>query len=126
MSKRPFRIQLRRTKGWRIPPNTIKVDRSGRFGNIYKVGLVACGCRSADECDHNSFRRATQAEAVEAFRDIPRSPKAVASLRAALRGHNLGCWCKLCERHAAGKPFGEPCPECAPCHADVLGEIANG
>ena len=26
----PERIQLRRAKGWRMPPNTVKVDRTGR------------------------------------------------------------------------------------------------
>ena len=24
-----------------------------------------------------------------------------------------------------GKPLGEPCPDCAPCHADPLGIVAN-
>ena len=43
-----------------------------------------------------------------------------------LRGLNLACWCKLCDKHADGKPFGEQCPDCAQCHADVLGAIANG
>jgi Zn finger protein HypA/HybF involved in hydrogenase expression len=43
-----------------------------------------------------------------------------------LRGKNLACWCRLCAKHAAtGKPLDEPCPDCAPCHADVLLEFAN-
>lgn len=43
------------------------------------------------------------------------------------RGYNLACWCRLCSRHAAtGKPFDEPCSDCAPCHTDVLGARANG
>ena len=29
------RIQLRRTKGWRMPANTLKVDRSTIFGNPF-------------------------------------------------------------------------------------------
>ena len=33
---KPQRIQLRRIKGWRIPPNTIKVDRSGDWGNPFE------------------------------------------------------------------------------------------
>ena len=32
----PHRIQLQRTKGWRMPPNTRKVDRSTRFGNPFE------------------------------------------------------------------------------------------
>ncbi|QAY96667.1 hypothetical protein CWB41_13800 [Methylovirgula ligni] len=44
-----------------------------------------------------------------------------------LRGRNLACWCRLCPRHAAtGKPLDEPCPDCVPCHTDVLGARANG
>ena len=29
----PVRVQLRRTKGWRMPENTVKVDRTTRYGN---------------------------------------------------------------------------------------------
>lgn len=32
------RVQLKRTKGWRMPENTVKVDRTTRFGNPWKVG----------------------------------------------------------------------------------------
>jgi hypothetical protein len=43
-----------------------------------------------------------------------------------LRGKNLACWCRLCARHAeTGLPAGTDCPDCAPCHADVLLAIAN-
>jgi hypothetical protein len=34
---KPYRIQLKRTKGWRMPANTVKVDRSTRWGNPFKV-----------------------------------------------------------------------------------------
>ena len=33
----PERIQLRRTKGWRMPPNTVKVDRTTRWGNPFTI-----------------------------------------------------------------------------------------
>ena len=29
----PRRIQLKRIKGWRLPPNTVSVARLGRYGN---------------------------------------------------------------------------------------------
>lgn len=29
----PDRVQLRRTRGWRMPPNTVKVCRPGKWGN---------------------------------------------------------------------------------------------
>lgn len=35
----PARIQLRRTKGWGMPPSTVKADRSSRWGNPYQVGM---------------------------------------------------------------------------------------
>ena len=34
----PQRIQLRRTNGWRMPENTVKVARPGIFGNPWKIG----------------------------------------------------------------------------------------
>ena len=34
----PQRVQLRRSKGWRMPPNTVKVDRTTKWGNPFKVG----------------------------------------------------------------------------------------
>ena len=36
MSKR---IQLKRTKGWRLPDNTVNVTRTSVYGNPYKIGL---------------------------------------------------------------------------------------
>ena len=33
----PKRVQLSRRHGWRMPPNTLKVDRTTRFGNPYDV-----------------------------------------------------------------------------------------
>lgn len=108
-----------------MPPNTIYVGRRTPWGNIYVVGLAPCNCRAAGECSHNTFRRETAAEAVQAFRDIPRSEKALANIREKLRGKNLACWCGLCDRHKSGKPFGDACAECPPCHADVLLELAN-
>lgn len=83
----PERIQLRRTKGWRMPPNTVSVARPGRWGNPFTVentGRVDAVLRFACE--------------VAPLLDV--TP---------LRGKNLACWC----------PLG------APCHADVLLEIAD-
>ena len=57
---------------------------------------------------------------------IPSDLTTVAEVREQLRGKNLACWCHLCARHATtGKPLDEPCADCAPCHVDPLGEIAN-
>jgi hypothetical protein len=37
LAVKPHRIQLKRTKGWRMPPNSLKVDRSTKWGNPFKV-----------------------------------------------------------------------------------------
>lgn len=91
----PERVQLSRAKGWKMPPNTVKVDRNTIWGNPYRVGL---------------YKNFTAQDAVDAFRRwlLPR-PIFVDTIRRDLRGKNLACWCKPGE----------------PCHADVLLEIAN-
>lgn len=77
----PKRIQLSRAKGWRMPPNTVKVDRSTRWGNPYRVGTCLI---------------ANAADAVAAFRT--NLPLSIAGLDQ-LRGKNLACWCRI----------GDPC-----------------
>jgi hypothetical protein len=74
----PVRVQLSRRKGWRMPPNTVKVDRTTKWGNPF-----------GDRDKELSWRSA----AVEAFRlENHRRP---ASDFAELRGKNLACWCPL-------------------------------
>lgn len=94
----PVRIQLKRTKGWKMPENTVKVDRSTKWGNPYVVGM---------------WRNLTAADAVEQFRQHAPS-RFTAELLAELRGKNLACWCAL------PRP-GEP----DICHAAVLLYLAN-
>ena len=112
----PQRIRLSRARGWRMPPNTVKVDRSTAFGNPF----TADGCR---EAGYRGSDAQIAARCVEAFRvwlgphwranwDGQESEAARSRLFSGLpnlRGKNLACWC----------PLG------APCHADVLLEIAN-
>lgn len=90
---KPKRIQRRRVKGWRMPPNTIYVGRPTCYGNPFRVGE-----------DYNerlvlsNFRGRMQGILLV-------NPTALD----ALRGKDLACWCK----------------EGAPCHADILLELAN-
>lgn len=101
----PQRIQLRRKKGWRMPPNTIKVDRSGPWGNPFVVGQphVFAGGRPVQDRRH----------AYVLYRAVaPLNPVLVAAARAQLRGKNLACWCPLIEQEDV-------------CHAAVLLVIAN-
>ena len=92
-----------------MPPNTVKVDRSTRWGNPWRVGRVACGCPLGTACEHNERRCDTMHQAVDAFATMPRDAAALAEICVALGGKNLACWC----------PLGSPC------HADVLLRLAN-
>lgn len=107
MESNPLRIQLRRTKGWRIPAGTVKVCRPGKWENPFTVGRY--GSRLALD---NYRRRLDGMEAIDAL-DLSE-----------LAGKNLACWCKLCPEHAGGKPAGVVCARCEPCHADILLERA--
>ncbi|WP_440640244.1 DUF4326 domain-containing protein [Bradyrhizobium sp. PUT101] len=102
----PQRIQRQRTKGSRMPPNTVSVTRPGKWGNPFV-------CGPAFESEMVKIPEVTPADAVALYRTyLERSLADHASTRAALaelRGKNLACWCK----------------PGAPCHADVLLELAN-
>lgn len=117
MADRPQRIQLRRTKGWRMPENTVVVARPTKLGNPFTIEkAIASGYAKADTA---------QAFVVDVFRDWltpsphqehwwqgPESDQRRSEIRdtlRSLRGKNLACWCPLNQ----------------PCHADVLLELAN-
>lgn len=102
------RIQRKRVKGWRMPPNTVYVGRPSKWANPYTVEEY--GIRLA----------------IINFRMHLNGMMAIGSKNLVhLRNKNLACWCKLCEEHKEGKPLGVECDKCAPCHADVLLEMAN-
>ena len=114
MNTNPKRIQLKRTKGWRLPKNTMVVSRPSIWGNPFSV---------VDVIEHyEGDKRAAQADCVRSFEQLIDNVGSVEELgrnayyylkakviRKALRGKNLACWCKPGE----------------PCHADVLLRIAN-
>jgi hypothetical protein len=115
-------VQLSRKKGWRMPENTVKVDRTNKtFGNIFTVGCIPSQFSTAlpDTCE-------TVGEAIECFRYYAESWMAITRGQwiERLRGKNLACWCRLCDAHKDGKPFGVECADCAACHSDVLGDLA--
>ena len=113
----PRRIQLRRTKGWRLPPNTVVVARPSKWGNPFTTAR-------AQEMGYARTGN-VRGFVVEVFRNWitpgpgsdrwwmgPESDSRKAAMRAGLadlRGKNLACWCPLDQ----------------PCHADVLLELAN-
>jgi hypothetical protein len=116
----PVRIQLSRKKGWRMPPNTVKVTRPGKFGNPFRVGgyfmvgdpnpnarLRMSWCEALIP-DTKFTLIADAAMAVEFFKRLAATGYYRNDIHK-LRGMNLAYWCKLGE----------------PCHADVLLELAN-
>jgi hypothetical protein len=103
----PQRIQLRRTKGWRKPPDAVTVSRPTRWGNPITVaqlrhdlGPAADGLTDAD----------LRALAVDCFAEYLEADDGLRQeVRDHLAGHDLACWCPLD----------------GPCHADVLLRVAN-
>lgn len=92
----PERIQLRRTRGWRIPADTVVVSRPSAWGNPFKVSAARNAQAAKD--DFELF-----------MKNSPIGRWTCKRAKAELRGKNLACWC----------------PPGAPCHGDVLLEIAN-
>ena len=73
------RIQRKRTKGWRMPENTVYVGRGSIWGNPYKIeGMITREMVLAE------FRRYVQT----------RSEDFLKNWLAPLRGKDLACWCK--------------------------------
>ena len=110
----PERIQLKRTKGWRMPENTVKVDRSTAFGNPFSVKDAAAAGLIGYTSAHavKDFREWFEAKGETA--NWYGTPSRIAFHNmfrriVELRGKNLACWCKPGD----------------PCHADVLLELAN-
>lgn len=128
----PQRIQLRRTKGWRKPENTVLVSRPSVLGNPFHImkeptkpttwsvhyvphPLVDCG-RGGFVNDDIATRAEAIRLAVDVYREWATSgPNHYMRVQYfvdewRLSGKNLACWCPLDQ----------------PCHADVLLDLANG
>lgn len=109
------RIQRKRVKGWRMPPNTVSVTRPGKWGNPFKVGMwfrkltADWSVWTCGESPHFGNEQVRDLEhSIELFRDYaPRRAKWSPYWLAPLRGKDLACWCK----------------EGATCHADILIEL---
>ena len=91
----PRRVRLSRAAGWRMPANTVKVDRSTSWGNPFRVGEKGID---------------SPADSIRAYRAwLAAHPEVRRAARASLSGKNLACWCPLE----------------GPCHADALLRAAN-
>ncbi len=115
----PEPIQLRRTKGWRLPANTVVVSRPSIWGNPFDWQEA--------QREWGGTELEAKAAVVQIYRDWlnmeeperfgaqlrPRRVTILANL-SGLRGSNLACWCGLPDP-------GEP----DHCHRSVLLEMAN-
>lgn len=132
---KPIRVQRKRTKGWRMPPNTLYVGRPTKWGNpfrvIYAIGTWMVKTDVDDLCTRiliengHAFYRTKE----EAIKDsvklyeiwlFPYTHKTgrledyyISKIHsdeiAELTGKNLACFCPLNQ----------------PCHADILLKYAN-
>ena len=100
-TKKPIRVQRSRARGWRLPENTVCVDRSTSWGNPFKVGALV------------DFRVLDAPAAVALYRKAIAEGDPALRFRSTdlwkLKGKNLACFCGLDQV----------------CHADVLIELAN-
>jgi len=127
---KPQRIQRKRTKGWKMPENTVYVGRPTKWGNpfILRGDMVYVDASHRRKifspwiCYYDGNGNHCVEDVVKLFRDLmmdlnshPVEDPIYQRFRLMrdtirdLEGKNLACWCK----------------PGSPCHADVLLEIAN-
>lgn len=75
----PMRVQRKRTKGWKMPENTIYIGRPSKWGNewVIKEGRTRQDCVNL----YKSYLEALK-------------PSEQEKIKTELRGKNLACWCK--------------------------------
>ncbi|MDB5358801.1 MAG: hypothetical protein JWO51_98 [Rhodospirillales bacterium] len=111
----PVGIQRKRTKGWRMPANTVSVTRPGPLGNPFRVDVFGLDQSIAmhqvwleTETAAALGYEGAEAERLDAMR------AEVMRLLPGLRGKNLACTCP------------EPAPyERDRCHRAFLLKLAN-
>jgi hypothetical protein len=90
------RIQRKRVKGWRMPPNTVYVGRPTKWGNPYKMTRII----DPDSCSRE--------EAIRKYKDwLSQKLSNDPHFLDPLKNKDLACWCRLDK----------------PCHADILLEF---
>lgn len=116
----PIRIQRKRTKGWKMPPNTVYVGRPTKWGNWLvarkaeyartvggvKYGWVVFNLKTDAPAIYCDTKKGAIKNCVYWYRH--HAPRLVPDIDK-LRGKNLACWCNPDD----------------PCHADVLLDMAN-
>jgi len=101
----PKRIQRKRTKGWRMPENTVNVARPSRYGNPYVIGD-----NYTNPFDDAGSFEITRENCLDLFRVYAKGKLAAdPNWLKPLRGKDVACFCKETEA----------------CHGDILIELSN-
>lgn len=115
---RPVRLQLSRRKGFDLQALSqatnglpaASVARPSKWGNPWRKGINRCSGRGLDfRCEPVQDNQTAVAFFREMLDHHDRAYPHDSEIASRLHGKNLACWCK----------------PGAPCHADVLLEIAN-
>lgn len=126
MANDPTRIRLSRARGWRMPANAVKVDRTTVWGNPFDVReyghelslhlfeSTACGCWSRANLRHVDPETVETLHAAHIAWIRRLGGKPLERAAKELRGRDLACWCPL---PADGEDDN--------CHAAILLRIAN-
>lgn len=145
------RIQLSRSRGWRLPTGAKSVARPTRYGNPFRVGTTLVrygpghtarfgrpwdyeGRLSSDGMRHDMWfapddviethvRTATQAECVELYRLTVTNP--TPGMRMAYPSTG-GRFVRADLGELAGLDLACWCDLAAPCHADVILDVLSG
>jgi hypothetical protein len=105
----PKRVQRRRAKGWKMPPNTVYVGRPTKWGNPFKVGRDGDAAYCLQLYRQLALGNLCLTLGPVSLMAQRRARTHLEQAGVELRGKDLACFCKLHQ----------------PCHADVLLEIAN-
>lgn len=141
LTMQPKRIQRKRIKGWKMPPNTVCVTRPGKFGNPFDFRKSDC-CWLALSYNCRGDKLGRQEASVKAFIEWiepPSGRKKLVRMERGVRFGNDKNNCQIGPRFIVGPPpsideiRGELrgknlacfCRLDQPCHADVLLKIAN-
>jgi hypothetical protein len=104
---------MKRERGWKMPANSVKVDRTSKFGNPFTVDRYG---REKAVALHRAWitGEMTDDHLLKSYpavigKHLVSRRKGALSLLPTLVGKDLACWCSLE----------------GPCHADTLLELAN-
>lgn len=127
MGETPIRLQLSREKGFNLQATSrntngleaVNVARPSKWGNPRRVGMYRN--YGPEDAVHDYRRWLDRELGCRSWENYYGKPPTFECIRAELAGKNLACWCR--------PPFYDPDGRVinlgAPCHADVLLEIAN-